>query len=111
MWPPIPPSALSSPLSLDEDQSIRLLKPTLTREGAELVLQAGLSLRQWHTGEYLEVHWYDGARVLGSESIYVDSTTERLRMVWQDENPRAYRAVLLLRGKIIRQLELYETEP
>lgn len=87
----------------------RVTSATLVREGADLVLRARVEGR-FEPG-YLNVAWFDGARELGHDSVYLDAAQRDATFRFPAPNPGAYRALLSFGGTVLRQVELYEVQP
>ncbi|TDE87627.1 hypothetical protein [Deinococcus sp. S9] len=87
----------------------RVTSATLVREGADLVLRARVEGR-FEPG-YLNVTWFDGARELGQDSVYLDAAQRDATFRLPAPNPGAYRALLSFGGTVLRQVELYEVQP
>ena len=60
---------------------------------------------------YLTAHWFDGARELGTDSMYLDADTRSAALRLPAADKGAYRAVLSFGGTVLRQVELYEVGP
>ncbi|GAA5531762.1 hypothetical protein Dalu01_00137 [Deinococcus aluminii] len=87
----------------------RVTAATLVRERDALVLRARVEGR--FTPGYLSVAWFDGARELGRDSVYLDAAQRDATFRLPAPNPGAYRAVLAFDGTVLRQIELYEVLP
>lgn len=88
---------------------VRITEVSLKRDGNDLIVTAKLDGR-FEPG-YLSVDWFDSARAIGSDSVYLDADqrTATFRLTATDEG--AYRAVLSFGGAVLRQVELYEVQP
>lgn len=87
----------------------RITQANLTREGERLSLSA--TLEGTFDPDYLQVQWFNNSTPLGSDSVYLDSKLRQARFELDAPEPGAYRAVLLLGGKVLRQVEFYEVNP
>lgn len=87
----------------------RVTAATLTREGDTLLLRARVEGR-FEPG-YLGVAWFDGARELGRDSVYLDAAQRDATFRLPAPEPGAYRAVLSFGNAVLRQVELYEVQP
>ena len=56
-------------------------------------------------------HWFDGAKELGNDSVYLDADTRSATLRLPATGKGAYRAVLSFGGTVLRQVELYEVTP
>lgn len=96
-----PPAQVSLPT--------RITQAELKREGDALVLAVTLDGRL--EPGYLTAHWFDGARELGTDSVYLDADTRSAALRLPAAGKGAYRAVLSFGGTVLRQVELYEVNP
>lgn len=87
----------------------RVTAATLERDGDALVLRA--RVEGSFTPGYLGVVWFDGARELGRDSVYLDPAQREATFRLDAPDPGAYRAVLSFGGSVLRQVELYEVQP
>ena len=88
---------------------IRITQADLKREGDALVLAVTLDGRL--EPGYLTAHWFDGAKELGTDSVYLDAQTRSAALRLPVTGKGAYRAVLSFGGTVLRQVELYEVSP
>ncbi|WP_102128029.1 hypothetical protein [Deinococcus planocerae] len=87
----------------------RVTAATLERDGDTLVLRARVDGE--FTPGYLGVAWFDGARELGRDSVYLDPAQRGATFRLDAPDPGAFRAVLTFGGNVLRQVELYEVQP
>lgn len=102
---PLIPAATGAPLRLPA----RITGATLKREGDTLVLRAQLG-GTFEPG-YLRVFWFNDARALGQDSVYLDPRQTQATFRLTAPDPGAYRATLAFGGDVLRQVELYEVQP
>lgn len=88
---------------------VRVTQATLKREGDRLRLSA--SLEGKFDPDYLRVEWFNNSTLIGSDSVYLDSTLKQASFELQAPQPGAYRAVLFFGSNALRQVELYEVNP
>lgn len=91
------------------DLPTRIEQAELKRVDKELVLRVKMDARI--DPGYLTVHWFDGAKEIGSDSIYLDKTNLEAELRLEAAEKGAYRAVLSFDKTVLRQLELYEVSP
>lgn len=87
----------------------RVTSATLARDGQALVLRARVEGR-FEPG-YLGAVWFDGAKELGRDSVYLDAEQRDATFRLDAPGKGAYRAVLSFGGAVLRQVELYEVQP
>ncbi|WP_264777045.1 hypothetical protein [Deinococcus aetherius] len=87
----------------------RVTAATLERDGDTLVLRARVDGR--FSPGYLSVAWFDGARELGRDSVYLDAAQREATFRLDAPDPGAFRAVIAFGGNVLRQVELYEVQP
>ncbi|SMB92870.1 hypothetical protein [Deinococcus hopiensis] len=87
----------------------RVTSATLVRESGTLVLKAQVEGR-FEPG-YLSAVWFDSARELGRDSVYLDAGQRGATFRLDAPEKGAYRAVLSFGGTVLRQVELYEVQP
>ncbi|GAA5437224.1 hypothetical protein [Deinococcus aquaticus] len=97
------------PAQVNVDLPVRLTSATLERQGETLKLSAQVDGR-FEPG-FLTVRWFDGGRLLGTDSVYLDGAQRRAAFTWMAAQPGTYRAVLSFGGTVLRQVELYEVQP
>ncbi|GGS17945.1 hypothetical protein [Deinococcus knuensis] len=97
------------PAQVNVDLPLRLTNATLERRGETLNLSAQVDGR-FEPG-FLTVRWFDGGRLLGSDSVYLDGAQRAATFSWAAAQPGTYRAVLSFGGTVLRQVELYEVAP
>jgi hypothetical protein len=87
----------------------RVTAATLERDGDALLLRARVD-GHFSPG-YLSVVWFDGARELGRDSVYLDPAQREATFRLDAPDPGAFRAVITFGGNVLRQVELYEVQP
>ena len=87
----------------------RITQAELKRAGEDLRLSVTLDGRL--EPGYLTVHWFDGSRDLGTDSVFLDAAKRSAELTLPAPAPGAYRAVLSFGGTVLRQVELYEVKP
>lgn len=87
----------------------RIAQAELKRAGDALRLTVTLDGRL--EPGYLTVHWFDGSRELGTDSVFLDAEERTAALTLPAPAPGAYRAVLSFGGTVLRQVELYEVQP
>lgn len=97
------------PRPVEFSMPARVTNAALVRDGSALVLRAGIE-GQFEPG-YLAVTWYDDARALGTDSVYLDASGREATFRLDAPEPGAYRATLSFGGTLLRQVELYEVQP
>jgi hypothetical protein len=97
------------PRTVEVTLPTRVTSATLVREGDALLLRARVDGR-FEPG-YLSVAWFDGARELGRDSVYLDAAQRDAAFRLEAPDPGAYRAVIAFDGAVLRQVELYEVQP
>lgn len=91
------------------DLPTRIEWAELKRESKELVLRVHMDARI--DPGYLTVRWFDGAKEIGSDSVYLDKANLKAEFRIEAAEKGAYRAVLSFDKTVLRQLELYEVSP
>ena len=97
------------PASVPVALPTRITQAELKRAGDSLRLAVTLDGRL--SPGYLTVHWFDGSRDLGTDSVFLDTEQRSAELTLPAPAPGAYRAVLSFGGTVLRQVELYEVQP
>lgn len=85
----------------------QIVKASLVRSGD--VLQVSATLGGQVAPAYLNVVWYDGDTLLGSDSVYLDADQKGAEFRLTAPQKGSYRALLSYGGVLLRQVELRET--
>ncbi|MEF2279131.1 hypothetical protein V3W47_12545 [Deinococcus sp. YIM 134068] len=97
------------PAPVEPEFPTRVTTATLERDGDTLVLRARVDGR--FSPGYLSVAWFDGARELGRDSVYLDAAQREAVFRLDAPDSGAFRAVITFGGNVLRQVELYEVQP